>query len=267
MFIYNEEAHALRVLRNKKFNTLRQQKQEKYALIKYLLSINKADEEINKTLKSIKNNQLSYLDKDYHNKINYSMINRAKNMKFIKDVSIEITKEELELMIGLQDSILSKLMYGILINYKYTKKYTTDFFISKRNNDRIFVKENEKEVLNLVGLSFYARNDIQKAYKMLLDEEYYFIQNFKGENYYTIPFLKESNNIAFSIKHFDSVLNELLYYDNPSKYFRCEVCGKLIERKAPDTNNKKYCSDCARYVKIQKTLESQKRRKRLIIQA
>ena len=259
MFIYNEEAHALRILRNKKFNTIRQQKQEKYALIKYLLSINKTDEEINKTLKSIKNNQLAYINIEHHDKINYSMINRAKNMKFIKDVAIDITKEELDLIIGLQDEILAKIMYANLIYYKYTKNYTTDYFISKRNN-RTFVKENEKAILSLVGLSLKSKDAIQKAYKILLDKEYYYIQNFKGANFYSLPIAK-SNNIAFTITNFDNVIKELLFYDNPTKYFRCQVCGKLIEKKAPDTNNKKYCSECAKYIKIQKTLESQKKRK------
>ena len=239
MFIYNEEAHALRILRNKKFVTVRQQKQEKYALIKYLLSINKTDEEINKILKSIKNNQLTYINKEHHDKINYSMINRAKTMPFIKDVSIDITHEELDLIIGLQEEILAKIMYANLIYYKYTKKYTNDFFASK-NNGKIFVKENEKAILSLVGLSLKSKD---------------------GINYYTLPMSFKDNHIAFTINNFDNVIKEVLFYDNPTKFFRCGVCGKLIEKKAPDTNNKKYCSECARYVKIQKTLESQKKRK------
>ena len=71
----------------------------------------------------------------------------------------------------------------------------------------------------------------------------------------------KNSHIAFTINNFDNVIREILFYDNPTKFFRCGVCGKLIERKAPNTNNKKYCSECARYVKIQKTLESQKKRK------
>lgn len=260
MFIYNEEAHALRILRNKKFVTVRQQKQEKYALIKYLLSINKTDEEINKTLKSIKNNQLTYINKEHHDKINYSMIDKAKAMPFIKDVSIDITHEELDLIIGLQEEILAKIMYANLIYYKYAKKYTNDFFASK-NNGKIFVKENEKAILSLVGLSLKSKDVIREAYNILLNKEYYYIQNFKGVNYYTLPISFKDNNIAFTINNFDNVIKEILFYDNPTKFFRCGVCGKLIEKKAPDTNNKKYCSECARYVKIQKTLESQKKRK------
>lgn len=258
MYIYNEELHALRILRNKKFNTIKQQKQEKYALIKYLLYINKTDEEINKTLKSIKNNQLMYINSEYHDKINYSMINKAKTMKFIRDVSIGISKEQLNLIIGLQDSILSKIMYANLFYYKYIKDYTNDFFISKKYNNSIFVKENEKEILDLVGV---PRNNVHKAYRELLDKGYYSVQNFKGYNYYTLPLYCESSNIAFTITNFDNIVKELLYYDTPEKYFRCEICGRLIERKAPGTNNKKYCFECARYVKIQKTLESQKRLK------
>lgn len=261
MFIYNEESHALRILRNKKFNTIRQQKQEKYALIKYLLYINKTDEEINKTLKSIKNNQLMYISSEHHDKINYSMIDKAKTMKFIRDVSIDITKEELDFIIKLQNSLLAKIMYANLIYYKYTKKYTNDFFISKKYEDKIFVKENEKEILKLVGISSSQKNNVQEAYKSLLDKEYYLIQNFKGANYYSLSLNCESDDIAFTITNFDNVINELLFYDNPTEYFRCEVCGKLIKKKAPDTNNKKYCSECARYTKIQKTLESQKKLK------
>lgn len=261
MFIYNEESHALRILRNKKFITIRQQKQEKYALIKHLLYINKTDEEINKTLKSIKNNQLMYISSEHQDKINYSMINKAKTMRFVRDVSIDITKEELETIIKLQNSLLAKIMYANLIYYKYTKKYTNDFFISKKYEDKIFVKENEKEILKLVGLSSSSKNNIQEAYKNLLDKGYYLIQNFKGANYYTIPIQFKSSEIAFAITNFDNVINELLFYDNPDKFLRCEVCSKLIKRKAPDTNNKKYCSECAKYIKIQKTLESQKRLK------
>lgn len=257
MFIYDEESHALRILRNKKFNTIKQQKQEKYALIKYLLYTNKTDEEINKTLKSIKNNQLKYLNNEHHERINYSMINRAKSMKFIKDVHIEISKEQLELIIGLQDSILSKIMYANLVYYKYSKDYTNNFFISKKYNS-IFVKENEREILNLVGLS---KKGVQEAYRELLNKGYYSVQNFKGYNYFTLPLYRESSNISFTIVNFDDIVKELLYYDNPTKYFRCEICNKLIEKKAPNTNNKKYCSECARYIKIQKTLESQKRLK------
>lgn len=258
MFIYNEESHALRILRNKKFNTIKQQKQEKYALIKYLLYINKTEEEINKILKSIKNNQLMYINEEHHNKINYSMINKAKNMKFIKDVSIDISREQLDLIIGLQDSILSKIMYANLFYYKYIKDYTNDFFVSKKYNNSIFVKENEKAILDLVGIS---KKDVHKAYRELLDKGYYSVQNFKGYNYYTLPLYCESSDIAFTITNFDNIVKELLYYDNPEKYFRCEICEKLIEKKAPNTNNKKYCSECARCVKIQKTLESQKRTK------
>lgn len=261
MFIYNEEAHASKILRNKKFDTIRQQKQEKYALIKYLLSINKTDEEINKILKSIKNNQLAYINKEHHDKINYSMINRAKAMPFIKDVCINIYHEELDLIISLQEEILAKIMYANLIYYKYTQKYTNDFFISKKNNGKVFVKENERAILELVGLSLKSKIAIQEAYKILLDKEYYYIQNFKGFNYYTLLFPTKNSSIAFTITNFDNVIKELLFYDNPTKFFRCEICGKLIEKKAPDTNNKKYCSECARYVKIQKTLESQKKRK------
>jgi len=230
MYIYNEETHALRILRNKNFNTLRQQKQEKYALIKYLLSINKTDDEINKILKSIKNNQLSYINIEHHDKINYSMINRAKTMKFIRNVTIDISKEELDLIIELQDEILAKIMYANLIYYKYTTNYTTNYFISKKNNEKIFVKENENAILSLVGLSLKSKDAIREAYKILLDKGYYYIQNFKGANYYSLPLFK-SDNIAFTIKNFDNVIKELLFYDNPTKYFRCEVCGKLIELK------------------------------------
>lgn len=258
MFIYDEEAHALRIIRNKRFNTIRQQKQEKYALIKYLLSINKKEEEINKILKTIKNNQLFYINKEHHDKINYTMIDRAKSMKYVKNVSIDITNDEIDLIIGLQNPLLSKIMYANLIYYKYIKNYTSNFFISKKYGDRIFVKENEKEILRLVALSRYSKKDIQEAYRELLDKGYYIVQNFKGYNYYSLPLYKDSSDIAFTIKNFENVINELLFYDNPDKYFRCKVCGKLLEKKPPSTNNKKYCNECARFVKIQQTLESQK---------
>lgn len=261
MFIYNEESHALRILRNKKFDTIRQQKQEKYALIKYLLYINKTDEEINKILKSIKNNQLVYIDTEHHDKINYTMIDKAKSMEFIKDVSIDITKQQLDVIVGLQNPLLAKIMYVNLIYYQYIKNYTRDYFISKKYNGTIFVKENEKEILKLARVSQNCKNEIQEAYKKLLDNGYYIVQNFKGFNYYALPFFNKGSDIAFTIKNFDDVMKEILFYDNPEKYFRCEVCGKLIEKKAPNTNNKKYCSECARYVKIQKTLESQKKRR------
>lgn len=261
MFIYNEESHALRILRNKKFSTIRQQKQEKYALIKYLLYIDKTDEEINKILKSIKNNQLMYISGEHHEKINYSMINKAKSMEFIKNVSIDITKEELDLIIKLQVPILSKIMYANLIYYKYAKQYTNDFFISRKYGKKTFVKENEREIIQLGELSSYSKDEIKEAYRKLLKDEYYSIQNFKGYNYYTLLFCNNSSNVAFTITNFDNVVRELLYYDNPTKYFRCEICNKLIEKKAHNTNNKKYCSECARYVKIQKTLESQKKPK------
>ena len=150
MFIYNDESHALRILRNKKFNTIRQQKLEKYALIKYLLYINKTDEEINKTLKSIKNNQLVYIDTQHHDKINYTMIDKAKSMEFIKDVSIDITKQQLDVIVGLQNPLLAKVMYVNLIYYQYIKNYTRDYFISKKYNGTIFVKENEKEILKIL---------------------------------------------------------------------------------------------------------------------
>lgn len=263
MLVFDEEKYAKSIINNKRYETLKNQGQERCIIVRYLTYIGCDELSIKKILFKIPmlgGDYLSDRDKD----IIYSkIISKANNYNLISGIKVNIYKPELDIILGLEDQYARRLLFIYLVYYKWACNINHLQFFSKKNNISMVV-ENNKELWKLAGLSKLRVNDRYKICNQLFNDNLYRVDNFKSHNYFYLPFSVEKGDIAMTIDNYDNILGELYLYENPNEYKRCSICGMVIKKtRSP----KKYCLNCAKKENIRKTKERKKSLKTKTVQA
>lgn len=251
MLVFDEKKYAMNLIKNKEFQTYRQKDIERYILIRYLSSEGMSSDEIKKELENFPLIGCEYLDKKEMNIIYDKILARALSCPLITDIKVNVYKSEMEIINKLEDENARRLLFVLLVYYKWAINQQYLFFFSKYNNTKMVIT-NDLDIWKYAGLMKLRVAERYKICNKLIIDGLYVEDNFKSNNYFYLPFLKEEGELAFTIDNYDNIIGELDYYNDSEHYKRCAECGVVIKKtRSP----KKYCDNCARVVKNQKNKE------------
>lgn len=237
---YNEQELAEYMIENgfssnKKFYELS-------VLSRYYYSQGKSKEEIKELL-------IKFCDRYFEN-FNYVKYNSTLNKiigscgkyKLLQVGSVAITEKEVEKCNELDYGQIGMTFFSLLCLYKINKYF----------RDSNFVNEKYSTIMKMAGIQ--TRSTFMRILKILHDKEY--IRICINGSIEWITEIEEDNNIVIQVK---DIMNSSLYYKNylHGGYKECESCGKMIRR----ISNQKYCSDCAKQIKLQQNKESYRKNK------
>lgn len=251
MLIFDEKKYAMNLIKNKEFQTYRQKDIERYILIRYLSSEGMSSEEIKKELEAFPLIGCEYLDKKEINLIYDKILERALSYPLITGIKVNIYKSEIDTINTLDDDNAKKMLFALLVYYKWAINQPYLYFFSKYNNTKMVIT-NDLDIWKCSGLMKLRVAERYKVCNKLIIDGLYVEDNFKSNNYFYLPFSVDDGEIAITIENYDNIIGELNYYNNPDKYKRCSECGVVINKtRSP----KKYCDNCARIVKNKQNKE------------
>ena len=251
MLIFDEKKYAQNLIKNKQFQTYRQKDIERYILIRYLSSEGMSSEEIKKELENFPLVGCEYLDKKEIDLIYNKILERALSVPLVTDISVTIYESEINIINSLEDENARKLLFMLLVYYKWAVNQQYLFFFS-RYNDTKMVITNDMDIWKYAGLMKLRVAERYKLCNQLIIKGLYVEDNFKSNNYFYLPFSVDEGNIALTISNYDNVIGEYYYYNDKDNYKRCSECGVVIKKtRSP----KKYCDNCAKIIKNNKNKE------------
>lgn len=254
MLVFDEKKYAEEIINNKQYNTIKTQGRERCILVRYLTSLNYSADDIKNVLSEIPMSGGDYLSDKEKDVIYSKIISKANEYDFVTDIKVNIYKDELEIIKGVEDKYARSLLFVYLVYYKWASNIKHLQFYSKKNNIMMVI-ENNNDLWKIAGLSKFRVADRYRLCNILFSKGLYRIDNFKSHNYIYIPFAKNDGEVVIEISNYDNLLGELMIYENPQDYKRCAVCNTVIKRtRSP----KKYCSSCAYKENIRKTREKRR---------
>lgn len=165
-----------------------------------------------------------------------------KKYSFAEINSVNITKNELKHIRGLNDVVLEKIAFSLLVYCKVMNQ------INPNNNNRVNgdLKELFKDA-KVIGNNEKKYNYIHKI------REYGGIISTKKikKQSISVDFIDEESETEIIINDFREFILEYLKWRGEN-IIECEVCRKKIEQTI---NNKKYCDNCAKEIKKEKDRE------------
>lgn len=157
--------------------------------------------------------------------------------KLIDVDSISITESEWSAILKLNNEVLERLAFIMLVYQKISK-------IKNPNSDN-WINQSIGDIFKEAKVSY--KGDKQK---MLLNELYkrgYIKQpNICYGTSFQILFVDENSNVKIRANSFENVIT--YYYENKlnKKYKACEVCGIRFEISNYRQKKKKYCKKCSK---------------------
>ena len=183
--------------------------------------------------------KLKSLMKDFQNLYNDNIINykihRALEigMKFELEFNkiVEIYQSELDTIGLLNDIELQKILFVLLVVWKYKNK----------NKFRI----TNSDILKLAEVKC-NNNKFWDYLHCIFPTGYMNLVEYKNKDYYKIN-IPEEGNLVLTIDNFNNIINYYLSYLYPENYMKCQECEVPIRIT---NGNLKYCKDCAREIEL-----------------
>ena len=256
MLVFDEKKYAASLLNKKNFNTYRNRDIERYIIIRYLASQNKNIDEIKKNISKFPLVGCEYLSSKDIDIIYDKIIEKALSYNLIYDIEIEIYEEELSAINELENEDAKKLLFILLVYYKWAINIDYLYFVSKKNDIKMVVT-NDIDIWKLTQIKRCSVRDRYKLFNILISSKLYIEDNFKDKNYFFIPFIKNSGNVKIKIDNYDNIIGEYNYYFNKDSYKRCANCGTVISKtRSP----KKYCTKCSKLIKNKQIKKCKKKK-------
>ena len=251
MLIFDEKKYAENLLKSKEFKTYRQKDIERYILIRYLSSIGMKEEDIKKQLAKFPFAGCEYLDKTEISYLYDKILQKALSRPLVSGIEVDIYESEMEVIESVEDFDARKLLFVLLIYYKWASQQSCLKFFSRYNNVDMVIT-NDLDIWKNAGIMGLRVSERYKLCNKLIEKGLYVEDNFKANNYFYLPFCQKNGKIAIKITNYDNILGELLYFEDKNHYKRCSNCGIVITKtRSP----KKYCSNCAREIKNKQNLK------------
>ena len=251
MIIFDEKRYAEEILKDG-YKTKKHQGRERCIIARYLRDQGKDDNYIKEKIDSLYFEGKEYLTKDNLDMIYSRILEKANNYAYVFDITVDIYKEEMDIIINIQDEKAKNLLFVSLVYYKWASQVFHLRYNSYKRNC-IMVIENDNELFKLAGISKLKVQDRYKVFNYIYKNKLYITDTIKSTNYFFIPFAKNEGEVVLSINNYDNILGWLNYYLNPKEYRICIVCGKVFK---PNNNKQKYCKKCASFIKKNQTKES-----------
>lgn len=259
MLVFDEKKYAEKLLKEKKFQTYRQKDIERYILIRYLVSLGKSFDEIKKEMEKFPLVGCEYLDESDIDLIYHKIMDRALSCSLVTDVEVTIYKSEMDKINELEDDNAKRLLFVLLVYYKWAMNQNYLYFFSRHFNKKMVIT-NDMDIWKYSNIMKLRVAERYKICNELILKELYVEDNFKSNNYFYIPFAVDEGEEVIKIKNYDNILGELYIYNDKEHYKRCSECGVVIKKSR---SPKKYCNNCAKEIKNRQNLKYYKENKKL----
>ena len=254
MLVFDEKKYAKEIIEKKEYHTVKNQGRENCILVRYLKDIGYSNDKIISFLLKINAANHQFLSIDEKKIIFSKILKKAIKYPLIKNIEVKLYKEELDIITKIEDKYIKRILFVLLVYYKWASQLEHLRFFSKNNNAYMVVEDNNS-LWKIAGVNKLRVYDRYKIFNYLFQNFLYKIDNFKNYNYIYKKKKKSEGDEVIVINNYDNILGELEMYENPEKYKRCAVCGVVITKtRSP----KKYCKECARKENIRKTKENKK---------
>jgi len=225
LIIFDEKKYAENLIlngyKNKKYIN-----SDNIILVKYWKYVGLSEKQIQNNLKNFMNEfQELYSANIVENKVSRAM-NIGMQYDLYTDIKITILDKELELINNLESLELRKLMFILLVVWKFKGKPQR----FKINNIDL-LRLSEVKVNNNVFWDYIYKITQTQMLSMVV---------YQNKDYYTVN-MDLDGEVILNIDNFN---NPIYYYLNliePDKFKCCEECGELIKITS---NRKKYCTTC-----------------------
>jgi len=243
LIIFDEKKYAENLLLNG-YKNIKYISYDNIVLVKYWKYLGLQENEIRKKLKDF----MIEFQEIYSSDISDSKIDRSIKIGMqyylYTDITVNINDKEIELINTLETMELRKMMFILLLVWKFKGK-PQRFKLSnvdlmklsevKVNNNTFWEYINKITEIKMISLVAYDNKD-----------------------YYTINFDLDDdvNENVLSINNYS---NPIYYYMNliePEKYKNCEECGVLIRL---GNNRSKYCRDCWKVIERKLSKETSRK--------
>lgn len=259
VIIFDEKQYAEKILRNKEYSTLKNQGQERCAIARYLrYEKGCMDEEIIRTLLKIPMLNGEMLEDYQKEQIFQKIINKSQNYEYVKNITVDLYKEEMDIINSIEDTRCRDLLFCCLVYYKWGCNVFTKSFYSRKLEVNM-VLEDDKNISKIAKLSDLSVKERNEKFMFLFSKKYYFNDIINKKSYFYIPFAKNEGEKVISISNYDNILGELYIYNKEKGYSRCNNCGAVIKK---NNNKQKYCNHCARIINIDKTIDNRLKKKK-----
>lgn len=243
MIIFDEKTYAENIIKNG-------YKNEKYInydnliLVKYWKYVGFDEKKIRENLINI----MIDFQNLYNGDILEYKVNRALNIglkyDLLTDISIDITKNDIDIINQLEDIQIRKILFILLAIWKFKGK-PKRFQISNI------------DIMKLSGVK--TNNEIFWGnIHSLIDSKLINMVEYKNKVYYTINFNNDDkmvDEVLFEINKYDNIIYYYLMLLEPDEYILCEKCGVPIKVLS---NHQKYCSNCWKVIHKEQDKEYQK---------
>lgn len=250
MLVFDEKKYAEDIIKNKAYNTIKNQGKERCIIARYLYWKGLDNNGIIKELSKIPMAGGEYLSEENRISIFTKIVNKALDYEFIYDKEVLIYKDELDTILTVENEDAQNLLFIYLVYYKWARQNNNLRFYSKKNQIDMVV-ENSVDIWKLANVAKLRVSERYRLNNMLYSLGLYKIDNFKAHNYIYLPFAKQSedDNYIIKINNYNNILGEFLLYKNPERYKRCECCNTVIQKtRSP----KKYCDKCSKLKELEK---------------
>lgn len=225
MIVFDELKYAEDILRNG-YKNKENVNFDNIILVKYWKYRGFTENVIRKQLKLTMNEYQNLFNRDI---LDYK-VNRAIRigMKYdlLTNVTVEITDKEIDLINTLETIELRKIMFILLVIWKF-KGMPKRFRVSN------------KDLMDLSGVKVNSDTFWNYIYQITQTKMLSMVE-YKNKSYYRIH-IDVDGNLLFKISNYDNLINYYLRLIEPNKYKECEECGAVIKITS---NRVKYCKRC-----------------------
>lgn len=185
--------------------------------------------------------------------VDYALI-RASKYKAIQIDSIGITKNELDIINGLEGAQIKRLAFTLLCLSKYwlAVNPNSDYWVNNKDNE-IMKMANVNTSIKRQGLMYHKLNELGLIQ---------FSKKIDNTNV-RVCFVSDDETIL-QISDFRNLGYQYLYFNGDKNYYQCQNCGITVRKNKPITEGQKnkgghpqkYCKDCASEIKLQKNVDA-----------
>lgn len=240
--ISNEKVIVEEILKNKELKKDMPTSTSIYLLIKYYCSISESKDEVySKINEFLKDNYEEYNEVRYYDQINKNITSLFGKGKELTNVtSIDITKEELEVIKSEEKQSYQKILFSFLVYYKILNKinFTSNGWVNSDYIQEIFKTANARR----------TKFDTMIILSDMCDKGYMCVNNSEfnvANNNHKLLYIKEEtpeNPVEMIIDDFRELGLQWLEYNGDKKIKRCKVCGIRFK---PKSNRQKMCKQCS----------------------
>lgn len=222
MIIFDEKKHAEKMLKTGEMSK-HKVVYELYILTKYYLSEGLDLEEAKEKLILFCEKHIEHFNMVEWYKIINRTVSSAMKGKFITGKEVDITRKELDVVLGLEKLNEQKVAFALLVLHKFYdyKKFEVSI----------------EDLYRLCKLNINSKTKLELLQSLTAKE---LIDINMGSKRW-VKFADKKGESVITIKILDDFIYELMKCLDENKYSNCETCSKAIKLTS---NRKKYCDEC-----------------------